>query len=263
MGSVSSFKITEKVHICPLCKGLGFVFDPVLNYQPNEVVLLHSGAVLSELFTNADSPSDFELRVKSALTLILLKKDLWEEIRDRRTGVEMKDLTPESVTVAADFGARLYSKSQSVLKTIERGRMSARTGMSGTLPVHTIATPLNRALKVPDVSKTGSHTRLTIKYRSKESKKISAILGGTMGGGSARRSGEVGFREKDVGMAFTVSSAIAIPPPGTVKNPFAPPTAPPPLVVQKVLGSDLRSALIKTFLETGLLKDSALKVRRC
>ncbi len=239
------------------------MFDPVLNHQPNEVVLLHSGAVLSELLTNADSPADFELRVKSALTLILLRKDLWEEIRDRRTGVEMKDSTPEAVTAAADFGARLYSKSQSVLKAIERGRISARIGISGTPPSHTIANPLNRALTVPDVANTAIHTRQTIKYRSKESRKISAILGGTMGGGGARNSGELGLgiRERHLRMAFTVSSAVAVPPPGTVKNPFAPAAAPPAPVVPKVLGSDLRSALLKTFLDTALLKDSVSKVR--
>ncbi len=237
------------------------MFDPVLNHQPNEVVLLHSGAVLSELLTNTDSPSDFELRVKSALTLILLRKDLWEEIRDRRTGAEMKDSTPETVTAAADFGARLYSKSQSVLKSIERGRMSARIGISGTPPAHTTATPLNRASTVTDVTKTASPTRLTIKYRSKESKKISAILGGTMGGGGARQSGEIGVavQERQVRMAFIASSAVAIPPPGTVKNPFAAPAAPAP-VVPKVLDSDLRSALLKTFLDTALLKDSSSKV---
>lgn len=60
---------------------------PHLNHQPNEVVLLHAGAVLSELFTSEDNPSDFELHVKSATTFILLRRDLWEEIRDRRTGV--------------------------------------------------------------------------------------------------------------------------------------------------------------------------------
>jgi hypothetical protein len=242
------------------------VFEPLLNHQPNEVVLLHSGAVLSEHLTNTDSPSDFDLRVKSALTLILLRKDLWEEIRDRRNGgIERKDPTPELPTAAADFGARLYSKSQSVLKTIERGRMSARTGAH---QAHMTPGPIspNRALTAPDVGQGGSHSRPTVKYRSKESRKISAILGGTMGGGGARHSGEVGVgirvpeRQAQAGMVFTISSAVAIPPPGTVRNPFAPSTVPPVPVVPKVLNSDLRTALLKTFLDTALFKGSASKV---
>jgi hypothetical protein len=265
VGSVSSYKITEKVHICPLCKGLGYVVDPVLNYQPNEVVLLHCGAVLSELLTNADNPSDFELRVKSALTLILLRKDLWEEIRDRRTGIEVKEPTPEMATTAADFGARLYFKSQSVLKTIERGRMSARICYSESQQEQKTRSYLNRDSTASDVvqsPQTAGHSRPTMKYRSKESRKISAILGGTMGGGCAsRRHSGAGVRERTT---LTASSAIAIPPACTVRNPFTPKTTLFAPVVPSVVSSDLRSALLKTFLDTALLKGSASKVRsRC
>ena len=248
--------------------------DPILNHPPHELVLLQVGTVLSELLSEGDSPGDFELRAKSALTLILLRRDLWDEIRDRRAVTDTKSVQPDKTTKSAMavFGANHYNKSQLVLKTIERGRLSARGGQSSVLQtaasssISGLKSGMIRALSAPDVVKINTQAVMsTTKYRSRESKKISAILGGTMGGGSRRQqeAGECAVRTGSVHgnslQSVGGSSAIAMPPPGTVKNPFAPPAPPPAPIVPKILDSDLRSALLKSFLDTARQQSSSSK----
>ena len=179
-------------------------------------------------------------------------------------GADAKSTSTEKMNVAADFGARHFSKSQIVLKTIERDRHTA-TALIEHKTAGTSTSAQERGSSAPEVVKATAFWPVS-KYRSKESKKISTILGGTIGRGGAAHSSREGESVQSSACAgqgrllalqsVGTATTIAMPPPATVKNRFAP-TSSQPQAVPKFLDSDLRSALLKSFLDTARDQTSA------
>jgi hypothetical protein len=234
------------------------MFNPVLNHPPHEFVLLQVGTILqvSEFLSDGDNLSDFELCAKSALTLIFLRKDLWEEIPDKRAAADKKNALQGKTSDIATLG---YRKSQVALKTIERGRLLARGECSSPSPATagTEFSTMTRILSAPDVVVAAA---ATVKHRSRESKKISAIMGSSVGILSRH---SIGLEEVSDKSSSSERSrrrrvlitghppTILMPPPVTVRNRFAQQDQPPKIIPNgSYLDSNLRAAFLKNFLDT-------------